>query len=430
MNKNILLCSDDRGFMPLMVLINSILETNNDATIHIVQASISEKHKAIITDWVEKKNGKVIIYQVDNEFLEEIQRLRKLLPSSHVTAEGFFRLYAVNLLKDMDRVLYLDIDTVVDGDLTELFEMDFEGNYFCAAEDSKDKDWTALKGKLGIPYEYPYINSGVLLMNLELLRDVVDKDFVCDFLRKHHARFSFCDQDLINKAWYDKIKVISNKYNCMCREPKGMRPARYEGHSLINHYTGPVKFWNNYDKNCFFWNMDVYAKYVDKDFSEELYNKVHENIKKFMNNIYITVENKGKRITSAANWGQCLIYYFENVKAKNGSCIDYLESINAKNVAIFGTGEIGKFVYNEIQNKNPEYKVKYFIDRSEKIQKYDDVEILPAALFAEKKDEVDAIIIGEIKDSFESIGEYLELLNIDSKLISVYQLLFYVKDEH
>lgn len=427
MRKDILLCSNDNGFVPMMVLINSILMNNEDVVFHIMQASITEEHKEFIRSWIEEKNGLVTIYEADKEFVDKMQRLRSLLPASHVTVEGFFRLYAVNKIEAVDRVLYLDIDTVVDGDLSELFTMDFEGNYFCAARDS-GKDWTALKGKLGIPFEYPYINSGVLLMNIAELKKVINDDFIIDFLVKHHERFSFCDQDMINKAWYRNIKIISNKYNSLSREVKGMKPARYEGDALIYHYTGPVKFWNQYDENSYFWGMDVYAKYTDNAFADNLCEKVKSNIERFKNNAYIVVENNGKKLPSAANWGNCLIFYYRNVKGKNSTCVEYLRGMNIKNVAIYGVGEIGKFVCDEIIESNSECRVKYFIDRASKAKEYNGVEVIRPFTMAKRIKEIDAIIIAVIKDSFEDIEEYLHMLNINANIISVYQLLFYVND--
>lgn len=428
MNKDILISSNDKGFLPMMVLINSILCNNTDVTFHIMQTSISEEHKDFIRNWILSKNGQVIIYDADLSFVEKMKNLRTLLPASHVTIEGFFRLYAIDKIKNVDRILYLDIDTVVDGDLTELFEINFDGNYFCAAKDSEDKDWTALKGKLGIPFSYPYVNSGVLLMNVLELKKMINEEFIINFISNNHARFSFCDQDMINKAWFHKIKIISNKYNSMCREPKGMIPAKYSGKPLIYHYTGPIKFWDKYDENCYFWGMEIYQKYLDNSFCEMICEKVKENIICYQNNIYITIENRKKHITAASNWGNCLIFYYENIKKKNKTFINYLKNYNIKKVAIYGVGEIGKFIFNEINLSKETCEVKYFIDRSAKSKDYNGVKILRPAIFQEVVPEVDAIIVAVIKESYNDIEQYLRLLNITNKMISVYQLMYYDVD--
>lgn len=54
--------------------------------------------------------------------------------------------------------------------------------------------------------------------------------------------------------------------------------------------------------------------------------------------------------------------------------------------------------------------------------------IRPTAM-ARRGNEVDAIIIAVIKDSFEDIQEYLRMMNIKNDCISVYQMLFYVENE-
>ena len=75
----------------------------------------------------------------------------------------YFRIFAAKYLpKDIDRVLYLDADTLVINKLDELYNMDFEGNYFIAATHVRKMLHKFNEIRLGIEKDEPYINTGVL----------------------------------------------------------------------------------------------------------------------------------------------------------------------------------------------------------------------------------------------------------------------------
>jgi lipopolysaccharide biosynthesis glycosyltransferase len=80
----------------------------------------------------------------------------------------YCRLFAAFFLPDqVKRVLYLDADTIVINSLEELYHMDLQGNYFLACIHIRKVLIKINRIQLGIKKKYPYINSGVMLMNLE-----------------------------------------------------------------------------------------------------------------------------------------------------------------------------------------------------------------------------------------------------------------------
>ena len=97
------------------------------------------------------------------------------------------------------KVLWLDCDTIVDGDISDLFKTDLTGAYYAGVtEPGKSKDRL-------------YINAGVLLINLaEIKKDGLD-DRLIDVL--NNRPFSFPDQDAINLLAQGKIKPLESKYN-------------------------------------------------------------------------------------------------------------------------------------------------------------------------------------------------------------------------
>ena len=109
-------------------------------------------------------------------------------------------------------MLWLDIDTIIDDDITDLFELNMDGYFYAGAiEPQKCK---------GIFY---YINTGVTLCNLEMLRAWQVERLMVTFLNNY--KFVWPGQDVINLLSQGRIRVIGSEYNsnsfCMpCTRPK------------------------------------------------------------------------------------------------------------------------------------------------------------------------------------------------------------------
>lgn len=121
-----------------------------------------------------------------------------------------------------NKMLWLDCDTIVDGDISELFETDMDGYYYAGVKEvgkcTADKD---------------YINAGVLLANLEELRkDRFDYRLV---MYVNKTPLLFPDQDAINELAQGKMMFLDSKYNACdfttyCRKP------------IITHFAGKPMF--------------------------------------------------------------------------------------------------------------------------------------------------------------------------------------------
>jgi lipopolysaccharide biosynthesis glycosyltransferase len=123
-----------------------------------------------------------------------------------------FTLYrlAIPHVINEDRLLYLDADTLVVGDLSELYNQDLDGYYAAGCEDTGIGG--AHKAKIGGAAEDHYINAGVILFNLKKIKeDGVSKDWV-NLSNKRH--FPAHDQDIIYLTLRPKFKILDPKYNC------------------------------------------------------------------------------------------------------------------------------------------------------------------------------------------------------------------------
>lgn len=166
--------------------------------------------------------------------------------------EMYYRIMAAKYLPDtVDRVLYLDPDIIVNGPLSELYETPLGDNYFAAASHNGSVMRLFNGIRLGLKKGSPYINSGVLLMNLKLLRKEQNLDDVFNYIEKKHSKLCLPDQDIISGLYGDKIiKLDTYVYNMTDRLyrydrifGKHRSVEWYREHSVIFHYCGKNKPW-------------------------------------------------------------------------------------------------------------------------------------------------------------------------------------------
>ena len=135
--------------------------------------------------------------------------------SSRYPLEIYYRLFASDLLpKTLDRILYLDVDIVVIHSLRELYNMDFERNLYIASSHVNERMTHLNAKRLGIKEDVPYINTGVLLMNLELLRKQLNKQDILNYVNAYKKNLVLFDQDVLTALYGDKAKLVDyRKYN-------------------------------------------------------------------------------------------------------------------------------------------------------------------------------------------------------------------------
>ena len=137
--------------------------------------------------------------------------------------------------QDCDKVLYLDGDMIITGPLDELFTLDLADYYAGVVEEKGAIQAQNLKLKSG-----KYFNAGMLIMNLNMLKNHNLLQEALQYYSQNHERILFHDQDILNGLWDSKVKFLEQKFNVPSFVKKFKNP-------LIIHYTGFVKKpWHTY----------------------------------------------------------------------------------------------------------------------------------------------------------------------------------------
>lgn len=142
----------------------------------------------------------------------------------HISYATFYRLQLPELLKEVEKCIYLDVDVVVKKDLKEFFDTELGDNYIAGVKAAgyyyPEEKKTATISLLEIDKLDQYINAGVLLINLKKMRE--DK-LTETFEKLLEKNFPSQDQDILNAACYGHIKVLPPKYNAMTKYNVGIK---------------------------------------------------------------------------------------------------------------------------------------------------------------------------------------------------------------
>lgn len=212
---NIAVALDGKYTRYVYVMLTSLIHNNDckdiNICVYMMYTDMRETEKAILSELLDNNN-------IDKKF---IHIDRGLFPpncpvSDMWPIEVYFRILLPYVLpKDINRILYLDADTIVNQSLQDLWDVEFEGKLICACEDpceerlSKNIIFDEIRNQ-----GFTYFNSGVLLMNVAGIREKYDLKDYLDIMKKIADYLQMPDQDLLNYVHQSEVKILDfEKYN-------------------------------------------------------------------------------------------------------------------------------------------------------------------------------------------------------------------------
>ena len=120
---------------------------------------------------------------------------------------AYYRLLLSDLIPDLNRIIYLDGDTIIYTDLSEMYNLEMGNNVMLGFVDNSYQK----AEEFGIR-TYKYIVSGVLLINLKTIRreNISSKFF--EFIDKYQDKLTQEDQTVINIVLHGRIDFLPPKY--------------------------------------------------------------------------------------------------------------------------------------------------------------------------------------------------------------------------
>jgi lipopolysaccharide biosynthesis glycosyltransferase len=185
-----------------MVAMASVLHnTDSKLKIHILSSDISEDSLGKINALGKIKNAEVEHVVIDRK------RFEKITPTiGRIPIEACYRLLIPELWPTLRKGIYLDSDLVVRGDIARLWEEDVLEVYAGVVEDLMPET------KIRFTAER-YFNSGVLLLNLEKIRDDFSLEKFLAIEEEFRDVLQYQDQDILNLAFKNHVRYLDKRWN-------------------------------------------------------------------------------------------------------------------------------------------------------------------------------------------------------------------------
>lgn len=246
-----LLMTLDAGYLhQLCVLLASVKRHNPDTelTVYILHTALTEEYFSEIRK-VLASGDMLCPVKINAAEFSDAPTTDRYPP------EMYYRLLAAKYLPDsLERILYLDPDIVILKSLWELYNTPFDGCLLAAAS-HVGKVMTMLNAARLDTWEKdePYINSGVMLLNLKQLRISQSEEEIYDYICRCRNRLILPDQDIISGLYGSEIKLLDPfLYNLTERIYELRMTAEVwhnldwvNAHTVIVHYCGRNKPWKN-----------------------------------------------------------------------------------------------------------------------------------------------------------------------------------------
>lgn len=264
---NLLVTVDDRYITYLQVMLESLFQHNRQKIdVYLLYSDIRRENLERLERFVDSYGNGISAIEVDRNVFRNAPVFR------YFSQAMYYRLLCAALLPErLDRVLYMDPDILVRGSLRELYEADLEGCMVGGIADHHiNETQSEYRAALGLTEKEVYINSGVLLFDLEKMRVKFSIDSVLKLLEENAKKVKFPDQDVINLYFRGDICFLPRKYNYntgygtakdMLLYIAGRRREKEE--PIIVHYMGASKPWQKeYYGKYFFEYYRCYKKYL------------------------------------------------------------------------------------------------------------------------------------------------------------------------
>ncbi len=207
----------------------------SDLCIHVFTDAMDDAFAARVKRLQSKYRATIKVHSPSAAIMN---RLAGLPLPAHFTSAAYLRIMLAGMLpEEVDRVLYLDADTIVLSDIRELLAADLSGKTLAGVGDYEESEmaryWSISQ----------YINSGVMLMDLRRWREFDYTNKCIAFGLANKDRLKYVDQCAINSVLAGDIKKLPSRWNGF------VRPERADGvpeDAAILHYISGSKPWQSW----------------------------------------------------------------------------------------------------------------------------------------------------------------------------------------
>lgn len=264
-----IVCTIDNNYVQHCAVMLASLFDNNPKLkfkIFIVTDGISSQNQTKLTEFLDSCNHFFSLITVDESIFINAP------VSQHISIAAYFRILIPELIdSNIDKVLFLDSDMVICRSITPFWNIDISQYSHAAVENPCTA--ADYKSNLGMSEDSFYFNSGVLLINLQMWRQLNVLQKSLEFINQYPEKIHYWDQDALNSVLENQWLKVESEWNAHTAffktsnyEELGITSREYHQtryNPAIIHFTGggSCKPWHY---NCTHPFKGVYYKYLSQ----------------------------------------------------------------------------------------------------------------------------------------------------------------------
>ena len=255
---NLLLTLDENYLLPCKVMLDSFFASNPNETgvmVYLLHNAIPSDQLNELADFCSRFGAELKPIAVDTPLFENAPT------SKRYPKEMYYRLLSPLILpQELERVLYLDPNMLIINPLRPLWESNLYGKTFAAASHTGLTEMANGINQMRLETEHEYFNSGVMLIDLNNARKLVNAEDVFACVKENERDLILPDQDVFN-ILYGKQTIpiddviwnydVRNYAKYLIRSTGKHDLNWVMQNTAVLHFCGKSKPWHEDYKNPF-----------------------------------------------------------------------------------------------------------------------------------------------------------------------------------
>lgn len=283
---NIATALNSRYMRYTYVMLTSLFQNQPDTDIHVylLHSDLTASDQSYLLSLAKEYSQNIHFLCIDQSLFSD-----KLPTTASWSLETYYRLLLLDLLPpEVERLLYLDVDMIINKPISELYYTDFEGSCFCVCRDMTTTfPFPDIRNEIfkeHISNGFTYFNAGMMLWNIKELRVKYSfKDYMALAQQLNFQMFA-PDQDLLNFMHWNQVKFLDEyQYNLFSKMAynHGIRYQDVVAETTIIHFAG-MKPWEgefvHYDIEQLWWDYAKLTPFYHELMEEFMYNVINNPI--------------------------------------------------------------------------------------------------------------------------------------------------------
>ena len=264
--------------------------TTSEVTAHILHDNSLTPDNADKFSYIAGHYGQLVqFYNLDELCPDKIAEIIKLVPeveTAKVTVGAFYKLLIPQVLpKEIDKAIFIDPDTIINLDINELWQTELGDKALGVVpgtENGTDCNKAFRLCKDGTVKADDYFNTGVLLMNLDVLRGEEEKIMAGIKFRGENPEHKFFEQTVLNYCFSTNTLKLTARFNLFVKNARKNKKKTL-GRRIFHYADGSSRMGLDMsDFNNRLW-MDYFIK--TPWFNEGTLRQLYTNLKKIRNDL-------------------------------------------------------------------------------------------------------------------------------------------------